>query len=55
MTARAGALALRSKLLSQILPTRSSHHAVANLPLYASSLAVNPSFAQLVGAKAVGS
>ena len=53
MTARAGALARRSKPLSQILPSRSSHHAVADLPLYASFLAVNPSFAQLAGAKAV--
>ena len=55
MTARAGALARRSKPLSQILPSRSSHHAVADLPLYVSSLAVNPSFAQLAGAKAAGS
>ena len=53
VTAPAGALARRSKPLSQILPTRSHHHAVADLPLYASSLAVNPSFAQLAGAKAV--
>ena len=53
MTAWAGALARRSKPLSQILPTRSHHHAVADLPLYESSLAVNPSFAQLAGAKAV--
>ena len=55
MTARVGALARQSKPLSQILPSRSSRHAVADLPLYASSLAVNPSFAQLAGAKAVGS
>ena len=52
VTARAGALARRSKPLSQILPSRSSRHAVANMPLYASSLAVNSSLAQLVGAKA---
>ena len=55
MTARAGSLARRSKPLSQILPSRSNRHAVADLPLYASSLAVNPSFSQLAGAKAVGS
>ena len=55
MTARAEALAPRSKPLSQLLPSRSNRHAVADLPLYASSLAVNPSFAQLSGAKAVGS
>ena len=55
VTARVGALARQSNPLSQILPSRSSRHAVADLPLYASSLAVNPSFAQLAGAKAVGS
>ena len=55
VTARAEALARRSKPLSQLLPSRSNRHAVADLPLYASSLAVNPSFSQLSGAKAVGS
>ena len=55
VTARAEALARRSKPLSQLLPSHSNRHAVADLPLYASSLAVNPSFAQLSGAKAVGS
>ena len=50
VAARAGALARRSKPLSQILPSRSSRHAVADLPLYASSLVVNLSFAQLSGA-----
>ena len=49
VTARVGALARRSKPLSQILPTRSLRRAVADLPLYASSLAVNLSFAQLAG------
>ena len=53
--ARAEALARHSKPLSQLLPSHSNRHAVADLPLYASSLAVNPSFAQLAGAKAVGS
>ena len=52
--ARAEALARRSKPLSQLLPSRSRRHEVADRPLYASSLIVNPSFAQLVGAKAVG-
>ena len=52
--ARAEALARRSKPLSQLLPSRSRRHAVADRPLYASSLIVNPSFAQLAGAKAVG-
>ena len=48
--ARAEALARRSKPL----PTRSRHHAVADQPLYAFSLVMNPSFAQLAGAKSVG-
>ena len=55
VAARAEALAQRSKPLSQILPSRSSRHAVADILLYPSSLAVNPSFAQLSGAKALGS
>ena len=55
VTAKAGSLARRSKPLSLILTTRYNRHAVADLPLYASSLAVNPSFSQLAGAKAVGS
>ena len=52
--AHAEALARRSKPLSQLLPSCSRRHAVADRPLYASSLIVNPSFAQLAGAKAVG-
>ena len=55
MTAKAGSLARRSKPLSSILTTRYNRYAVADLPLYASSLAVNPSFSQLAGAKTVGS
>ena len=55
MMAKACSLARRSKPLSSILTSRSSRHAVADLPYYASSLAVNPSFSQLAGAKAVGS
>ena len=55
VTAKASSLALRSKPLSSILTTHYTRHAVADLPYYASSLAVNPSFSQLAGAKAVGS
>ena len=55
VTAKAGSLARLSKPLSSILTTRYNRHAVADLPLYASSIAVNPSFSQLPGAKAVGS
>ena len=53
VAARAEVLARRSKPLSQLLPSHSRRHAVADRPLYASSLAVNPSFAQLAGAKSV--
>ena len=52
---RAEAVARRAKPLSQVLPRRSRKYAVADDPLYASSLPVNPSFAQLAGARAVGS
>ena len=55
VTAKAGSLARRSKPLSSILTSRFHRHAVADLPNYASSSAVNPSFSQLPGAKAVGS
>ena len=55
VTAKASSLARRSKPLSSILTTHYTRHAVADLPYYASSLAVNPSFSQLAGAKAVGS
>ena len=47
--------ARRSKPLSQLIPTRTRRHAVADRPLFAASLVVNPSFAQLAGVKAVGS
>ena len=53
--AKAASLARRSKPLSSILTTRFHCHAVADMPDYASSLAVNLSFSQLAGAKAVGS
>ena len=55
VTAKASSLARRFKPLSSILTTHYTHHAVADLPYYESSLAVNPSFSQLAGAKAVGS
>ena len=55
MAARAEALARRSKPLSQIIPSRSRHYTVADHPLFAASLAVNFSFAQLVGTRTVGS
>ena len=47
--------ARRSKPLSHIIPTRSHRYAVADDPLFASSHPVNPSFAQLMGARTVGS
>ena len=37
------------------MTSRSTRHAVADLPYYASSLAVNPSFSQLAGLKRLGS
>ena len=55
VTAKAASLARRSKPLSTILTSRFHRHAVADLPNFASALAVNPSFSQLAGAKAVGS
>ena len=55
VTSKASSLARRPKPLSSILTTHYTRHAVADLPYYASSLAVNPSFSQLAGAKAVGS
>ena len=44
VTAKAGSLARRSKPLSLILTTHFHRHAVADMPHFASSLAVNPSF-----------
>ena len=55
MSDRAEALARRAKPLSQVLLRQSRTYAVASDQLYASSLPVNPSFAQLTGARAVGS
>ena len=54
VAARAEALDRCTKLLSHILPSRSRRNAVADDSLFASSLPVNPSFAQLAGTKAVG-
>ena len=55
VAARTEALAHRTKPLSHILPSRSRRYAVADDPLFASSLPVNPSFAQLAGTKLWGS
>ena len=55
MAARSKALARRSKPLSHIIPTHSRRYAIVDDPLFASSHLVNPSFAQLAGARAVGS
>ena len=54
VAARAEALARRSKPLSQIIPSRSHNYAVAVRPLFAASLAVNPSFVQLAGTRTEG-
>ena len=48
------ALDRRAKPLSHILPSWSRRYAVADNPLYASSLPVNPSFTQPAGTRAVG-
>ena len=55
VSGRAEALVRHTKPLSHVLPRRLRKYAVADNPLYASSLPVNPSFAQLAGARAVGS
>ena len=55
VAARAEALARRAKPLSHIILSRSRCYAIGDLPLFASSLPVNPSFAQLAGTKTVGS
>ena len=55
VAARSEALARRTKPLSHIIPTRSRQYALADDLLFASSHPVNPSFAQLAGARAVGS
>ena len=55
VAARSEALARRTKPLSHIIPTRSRRYSLADDLLFASSHPVNPSFVQLVGARAVGS
>ena len=55
VAARSEALARRPKHLSHIIPSRSRQYALADDPVFASSNPVNPSFAQLAGARAVGS
>ena len=55
VAARSESLARRTKPLSHIIPSRARLYALADDPVFASSLPVNPSFAQLAGARAVGS
>ena len=55
VAARSESLARRTKPLSHIIPSRARQYALADDPVFASSLPVNPSFAQLAGARAVGS
>ena len=55
VAARSEALARRTKPLSHVIPSRSRQYALADDPVFASSHLVNPSFAQLAGARAVGS
>ena len=51
----AAALHRRSKPLSAILPHKIRRYAVADQPLFAAPLPVNPSFSRLAGAAAMGS
>ena len=55
VAARSEALARRAKPLSHVIPSRAHCYSLADDPVFASSQPVNPSFAQLAGAKAVGS
>ena len=55
VAARSEALARHTKPLSHVIPSRSRQYALADDPVFASSHPVNPSFAQLAGARAVGS
>ena len=55
VAARSESLARRTKPLSHVIPSRARQYALADDPVFASSLPVNPSFAQLAGARAVGS
>ena len=55
VAARSESLARRTKPLSHIIPSRARQYALADDPVFASSLPVNPSFAQLAGARPVRS
>ena len=55
VAARSEALARRTKPLSHVISTCSRQYALADDPFFASSHPVNPLFAQLAGARAVGS
>ena len=55
VAARSESLARRTKPLAHVIPSRARQYALADDPVFASSLPVNPSFAQLAGARAVGS
>ena len=55
VAARSEALARRAKPLSHVIPSRARSYALADDTVFASSQSVNPSFAQLAGARAVGS
>ena len=55
VAARSEALARRAKPLSRVIPLRTRSYALADDTVFASSQPVNSSFAQLAGARAVGS
>ena len=55
VAARSEALAHRAKPLSHVILSRARSYALADDTVFASSQPVNPSFAQLAGARAVGS
>ena len=55
VAARSEALARCTKPLSHVIPSRARQYALADDPVFASSHPVNPSFAQLAGARAMGS
>ena len=55
VAARSESLARRTKPLSHVIPSHARQYTLADDPVFASSLPVNPSFAQLAGARAVGS
>ena len=55
VAARSESLAHCTKSLSHVIPSHARQYALADDPVFASSLPVYPSFAQLAGARAVGS